>query len=130
MFRENKYKYDEMMAKAKENNAKWEDWSISLMSSMADSIAAVADCMEDIIHITAEKIKSMKPEELARYAAAYEKQLGREEEEKARRQPATAEWIWHGDEEEPYCSRCKNAVSYQYPFCPWCGAKMKEGLED
>ena len=25
------------------------------------------------------------------------------------------------------CDQCNHATKYEYPFCPWCGAKMKKG---
>ena len=27
------------------------------------------------------------------------------------------------------CNKCNHATKYEYPFCPWCGAKMKGGAE-
>ena len=27
------------------------------------------------------------------------------------------------------CNKCNHATKYEYPFCPWCGADMREGGE-
>ena len=46
----------------------------------------------------------------------------------ALKEPKQGEWIktTSGDYE---CSKCKSPTSDEFPYCPWCGARMKEGDE-
>ena len=42
-------------------------------------------------------------------------------------EPKTGHWIYKSDDELFMCSSCEmHSIRNDYPYCHWCGAKMKQ----